>query len=267
MLKTLSARLWVNHGLNFGLFDLDGDPMLVKKLEANCELQIESVEDDRHDTRYDLWLRMMDGAKVAQEVSIAKGLMDTKLTGAVVKSFLEHYKDDFTLLFLQSPEPAKKPIAVQNFELAVQNAVEARDEKTGEVRPEHTRAVQSFYERLTDDQKVAAKDSLHEGMKGAMSKMEITLARAYLVLKDSLGSIEYGVGIDLETDEDDPEAKFIKISDPDEHQLVAFYSPGPDPKPIAGVDLFTDHIDLGHWLFDEWIVIASLDLDGRRRTV
>lgn len=275
-LKSLSKTLLIDNALKFDIAEGEGDPYLFRLIGREQEIHIESNDD-----RFDVWLRSMSpttaaarcGAipKVVGEYKIAGAVMSETFVAAVLETFIKHYadlKDRVHLLDMANePVPEKKPLAVENFENAVKEAVDGCNEHTGEVSKEVVEIVQSFYAVLTDDQKEAARDFIHDGIQKSMNVMDVVKARAYLILKDNVGTVEYGVGIDLERDPDDDDAKFIKISDPDEHQLVAIYSPRPDPKPIAGIDLFTDHIDLGHWLFDEWIVIASLDHDGRRRTV
>lgn len=88
-----------------------------------------------------------------------------------------------------TPEPTATPVDLTDFEAAVVSAVEARDTSTGDVPVEQVAPVQSAYRALDGlKAKNAAKAHIAEAMKTAMNALDITSARAYMVLTESLSS-------------------------------------------------------------------------------
>lgn len=74
---------------------------------------------------------------------------------------------------------------------------------------------------------------------------------------------EYGLLADIERDEEEDNASFVSVMDPDDHSLLVVVSPFEDNKHLVGVDLFYNKVDLGFWREDgEWEVVFSTDLNG-----
>lgn len=87
----------------------------------------------------------------------------------------------------EAPKAEEVVIDLTAFKSAVEAAVAGRDESTGEVSDELVSPVQSAYRDL-DGQKAKnqAKGHLNDSMRSAMNEMDISSARAYMVLSDSL---------------------------------------------------------------------------------
>lgn len=105
--------------------------------------------------------------------------------------------------------PAAVEVDLTEFSAKVAEAVEARDTSTGDVPVEQVGPVQAAYRALDGlKAKNAAKAHIAEAMKTAMNALDITSARAYMVLTESLASA--GSGTKQEKAPADPKVAFTE---------------------------------------------------------
>lgn len=94
-----------------------------------------------------------------------------------------------------SDKPADKPVDLTAFNAAVTEAVGQRDEATGEVAPAVIEPVVVEYRKLDGlKAKNKAKAALNELMTTAMNALDISTARAYLMISDKLTAGPSGGG-------------------------------------------------------------------------
>jgi len=103
-------------------------------------------------------------------------------------------KSNDTVAEPQASEPQEstetneeQPLDLSGFESAVATAIKNRDESNGDLRQEDQDAVVAEF-RTLDGQKPRnkAKSHVEDGMKAAIQKLDVTLAKAYVTLKDAL---------------------------------------------------------------------------------
>jgi hypothetical protein len=92
-------------------------------------------------------------------------------------------------------EAAEETVDLSAFEAAVESAVSERDPDTGELATAQAEPAVVEYRKLSGQKaKAAARSAVSDKMRDAMSDTNFTLARAYMVISDSLSSAPTGGG-------------------------------------------------------------------------